>query len=130
MKDLGEAERILGMEIKRDRVKENVSLTQKAYLQKVLQKFDIGCETKSLSTLLAPHFKLSANMSPKTVDEREYVSLQRLLMSVSMSHVSYASGVGSLMYVMVRTRSDLLQAVRMVSRYMHDPVKSHWEAVR
>ena len=33
------------MEIERDRVKGKVSLTQKAYLQKVLQKFDIGCET-------------------------------------------------------------------------------------
>jgi len=36
MKDLGEAKRILGMEIKRDRVNEKVSLTQKAYLKKVL----------------------------------------------------------------------------------------------
>jgi len=36
MKDLGEVRRILGIEIERDRVKERVSLTQKAYLQKVL----------------------------------------------------------------------------------------------
>ena len=36
LKDLGEARRILGMKIKRDRVKGRVSLTQKAYLQKVL----------------------------------------------------------------------------------------------
>ena len=43
-KDLGEAKRILGMKIKRDMVKGKVSLTQKAYLQKVLQKFDVGCE--------------------------------------------------------------------------------------
>jgi len=34
-KDLGEARMILVMEIKRDRVKEKVSLTQKAYLRKV-----------------------------------------------------------------------------------------------
>ena len=36
MKDLGEARRILVMQIERDRVKRRVSLTQKAYLQKVL----------------------------------------------------------------------------------------------
>ena len=39
MKDLGEAKRILGIEIDRDSVKGRVSLTRKAYLQKVLQKF-------------------------------------------------------------------------------------------
>ena len=36
MKDLREAKRILDIKIKRDRVKGKVSLTQKAYLQKVL----------------------------------------------------------------------------------------------
>ena len=58
-------------------------------------------------------------MSLKTVDEREY-----------MSHVPYANAVGSLMYAMVCTRPDLSQAVSMVSRYMHDPGKGHWEVVR
>jgi len=85
-------------------------------LHKVLQKFDIGCETKSVSTLLAPHFKLSANMSSKIVDEREY-----------MYHVLYTSAVGSLMYTIVWTRLYLSPAVRMVSRYMYDPGKGYWE---
>jgi len=48
-KDLGEAKMILGMKIERDRVKGKVSLTQKAYLYKVLQKFLIGNEAKSVS---------------------------------------------------------------------------------
>ena len=107
------------MEIDRDKVKGKVGLTQKVYLQKVLQKFDVGCETKSVSTPLAPHFKLSTNMSPKTVDEREY-----------MSHVLYASAVGSLMYVMVCTSPDLSQVASMVARYMYDPGKGYWEVVR
>ena len=34
------------------------------------------------------------------------------------------------MYVMVCMGSDLPQALSMVSRYIHDPSKSHWEAVR
>jgi len=42
-------------------------------LQKVLQKFYISCEAKSVSSPLAPHFKLSTDMSPKTVDERDYI---------------------------------------------------------
>jgi len=47
-----------------------------------------------------------------------------------MTRMLYASAVGNLMYAMVRTRSDLSQAVLMISRYMHDPGKGHWEAVK
>ena len=39
-------------------------------------------------------------------------------------------GVGSLMYAIVCTRHDLSQAVLIISRYMHDPVRGHWEAVK
>ncbi|XP_059650617.1 cysteine-rich receptor-like protein kinase 42 [Cornus florida] len=42
MKDLGEAKKILGMEIKRDRMKDTVCLSQKQYLKKVLHQFDVG----------------------------------------------------------------------------------------
>ena len=47
---LGEAKKVLGREIKRDRRSDNVSLTQKAYLQKVLQRFNIDGDMKSVST--------------------------------------------------------------------------------
>jgi len=42
---------------------------------------------KSVSTLLASHFKLKVTMSPTTVKEREY-----------MTRVSYTSTVDSLIY--------------------------------
>jgi len=42
----------------------------------------------------------------------------------------YASVVGSLTYAMVCTRPDLSQAVSMISRYMYDPSRGHWEAVK
>jgi len=58
-------------------------------------------------------------MSPTTVEKREY-----------MTRVSYASAVGSLIYVMVCKRLDLSQAVSMISRYMHDRGRGYWEAVK
>jgi len=72
------------MEIERDKVKES-EFDSESFLRKVLQKFLIGDEAKSVNSPLIPHFKLSARMSPKMIDEREY-----------MSHVLYASAVGSL----------------------------------
>jgi len=65
MKDLGEAKRVLGMKIDKDRKKDIVSLTQKRYLQKILQKFNIQSDPMSISTPLTPHFKLAATLSPE-----------------------------------------------------------------
>jgi len=45
-----------------------------------------------------------------------------------MSHAPYSSAVGSLMYAMVRTRPDLSHVVSVVSCYMHNPGRDHWEA--
>jgi ATP-binding cassette subfamily B (MDR/TAP) protein 1 len=42
-----------------------------------------------------------------------------------MSKVPYSSAVGSLMYAMVCSRSDLSYAMSLVSRYMSNPGKEH-----
>ncbi|KAM6570403.1 hypothetical protein CsatB_018388 [Cannabis sativa] len=47
-----------------------------------------------------------------------------------MDSMPYASCVGSLMYCMVCTRPDLAYALIMVSRFIADPGKEHWSAVK
>jgi hypothetical protein len=47
-----------------------------------------------------------------------------------MSHVPYASAVGSLMYAMVCTRPEITHAVGFLSRYMSRLGKEHWTAVK
>jgi hypothetical protein len=47
-----------------------------------------------------------------------------------MSHVPYASVVGSLMYAMVYTRPDIAHAVGFLSKYMSKPRKEHWTIVK
>ncbi|KAH9726277.1 Integrase catalytic domain-containing protein [Citrus sinensis] len=119
MKDLGDAQRILGMEIHRDKKNQSVWLTQKSYLKRVLERFDMDDKTKLVCTPLAPHFKLRSSSCPKSQEEGDY-----------MARVLYASVVGSLMYAMVCTRPDISQAVSMVSRYMHNPGKNQWLEVK
>ena len=58
-------------------------------------------------------------MCPNTQEEMDY-----------MSTVSYASAVGSLMYAMVCTRPNIAHGVGVVSRYMNNPGKEHWMAVK
>jgi len=44
--------------------------------------------------------------------------------------IPYASAISSLMDAMVCTRPDIAHAVGVVSRYMSNPGKQHWEAVK
>ncbi|RVW87889.1 Retrovirus-related Pol polyprotein from transposon TNT 1-94 [Vitis vinifera] len=118
MKDLGAAKQILGMRIIRDKANGTLKLSQSEYVKKVLSRFNMN-EAKPVSTPLGSHFKLSKEQSPKTEEERDY-----------MSKVPYASAIGSLMYAMVCTRPDIAHAVGVVSRFMSKPGKQHWEAVK
>nr|KYP74579.1 Retrovirus-related Pol polyprotein from transposon TNT 1-94 [Cajanus cajan] len=47
-----------------------------------------------------------------------------------MTKVPYASAVGSLMYAMVCTRPDIAHVVGVVSRFMSNPGRKYWEAVK
>ena len=117
MKDMGEAKRILGIDIRRERPT-RITLSQRDYIQKVLVKFCMS-ESKPVTTPLAPHFKLSQSQSPETEEEKAY-----------MDSIPYASCVGSLMYCMVCTRPDLAYGLSMVSRFISDPGNEHWSAVK
>ncbi|KAK2378762.1 putative mitochondrial protein [Trifolium repens] len=118
MKDLGPAKKILGMQITRDKENRVLQLSQAEYINRVLQRFNMG-NAKPVSTPLASHFRLSKEQSPQTEEDKEL-----------MAKTPYASAIGSLMYAMVCTRPDIGHAVGVVSRFMSNPGKAHWEAVK
>jgi hypothetical protein len=62
MKDLGLVKKILGMEIQHDRRAGTVFLSQKSYIEKVLEKYNLS-NYKSVATPFASHFKLSSRLS-------------------------------------------------------------------
>lgn len=47
-----------------------------------------------------------------------------------MESIPYSLAMGSLMYVMVCTRPDIAHAVGVMSRFLFNPGKEHWEAVK
>ena len=118
MKDLGPAKQILGMKITRDRASKRLWLSQEKYIEKVLERFNMA-KSKPVNTPLAGHFKLSSAQCPTSDEEQE-----------GMKQIPYASAVGSLMYAMVCTRPDIAHAVGVVSRFLSNPGKDHWEAVK
>ncbi|GKB97749.1 transposable element [Tanacetum coccineum] len=118
MKDLGAAERIIGMELIRDRKQGKLFLSQKSYIEKIISRFGMS-SAKSVNTPSSANFRLSTTCAPQNEAEIEY-----------MSRIPYASAVGSLMYAMVCTRPDIAHAMSVVSRYMAHPGKEHWNAVK
>nr|GEW86692.1 retrotransposon protein, putative, Ty1-copia subclass [Tanacetum cinerariifolium] len=117
MKDLGATKKILGMEICHDRKAGRLWVSQKSILRKFCRHF--FDQSKPISTPLVAHFKLDRSTVPGTDKEVKY-----------MKTIPYSSAVGSLMYAMVCTRPDLAHAISVVSRFMDNPGKAHWKAVK
>ena len=74
---------------------------------------------KLVSTPLASYIKLTKHICPSTKEGRD-----------DMAAVPYSFAVGSLMYAMVCTRPDIAHAVGVVRRYLSNPSREHWEAVK
>ncbi|KAH9724032.1 hypothetical protein KPL70_007344 [Citrus sinensis] len=112
MKDLGSAKKILGMEIKRDRSKGIMFLSQEKYLRRVLETFGMTA-CKPVMTPIATHFKLSSLQCPKTEEE-----------TLEMAKIPYANAVGCMMYAIVLTRPDISYALRIKSEEIRGFVDS------
>ena len=96
MKDLSVAQKILGMEIHRDLAR--YFLSQMNYVEKVLEDFRMQW-SKPVSTPLVTHFKNFQKLCQHSLRKKR-----------STSHVPYSSVVGSMMYAMVCTYSNISRA--------------------
>ena len=118
MSDLGELHYFVGIQIERDRKCFRLTLSQKAYIEEVLERFGMA-DCKPIGTPLEPKAQLV-----KLSDE-EYA-----LCLFEMQAIPYKEAVGSLMYAMVATRADLAYPVSTVSQFMSRPGPKHWQAVK
>nr|GEV68302.1 hypothetical protein [Tanacetum cinerariifolium] len=116
--DLGEAAYILGIKIYRDRSRRLIGLSQSAYIDKILKKYNMHNSKKGYLPMEVKH-DLSNELCASTTEEVAY-----------MKKVPYASAVGSIMYAVRYTRPDVAFSQNLVSRYQHKPGKLHWVAVK
>ena len=108
MKDLGEADVILGIKITRNSY--GLSLNQSHYVEKILKKFNQFYCTP-VKTPYDPSIHLKKNNGH------------------SVSQEEYAKIIGSVMFLMNHTRPDIAYAVSRLSRYTHNPNRDHWGAL-
>jgi len=109
MKDMGEADYILGVKIFRDRSKKLLGLSQQTYIKKVFECFQMY-DCKPIDNPITKSENFCLDMCPKTQDEIE-----------RMARVPFANAVGSLVYAMMCTRPDICYAVGLVSRFQSNP---------
>jgi len=106
------------MDVTRDQKNKKLWLSQEKYVERVLEKFNMK-NAKPASTPLTAHFKLSEWDCPQLKEEK-----------LQMSKIPHAFAVGSLMCGMVHTRLDIAHAVGVVSRFVSNLRKAHWEVVK
>ena len=118
MVDFGEVNTVLGMRVTRDRERGLLQIDQEKYAEEVLKRFNME-DCKPISIPLSPGDKLSQEQGAFTEAERR-----------AMEVIPYRQVIGSLMYLMVCTRPDLASAIGLLSRFMQDPGRAHWEAAK
>jgi len=109
MKDMGQANVILGIRIVRD--DESITLTQYHYIEKVLKRFN-HFDCAPVSTPLDPSVELVKNTGNP------------------VSQLEYSKLIGCLMYAMTCTRPDIALAIGKLSRFTNNPSELHWFAIR
>ena len=100
------------LKVERDRFKRTIKLSQFAYIEKIVDKFDF--EKVKSTMILMRDDSLLAN--DKQVSESEITQFQDM--------------IDSIMFSMIEIRSDIVFAISVVSRYVKNSSKSHLKAVK
>ncbi|KAK4392634.1 Retrovirus-related Pol polyprotein from transposon TNT 1-94 [Sesamum angolense] len=109
MKDMGEADVILG--IKLIRSTDGIAISQSHYVEKILEKF--GYQNSRIA---------------KTPYDSS-VALFKNESGVSVAQLRYSQIIGSLQYLANGTRPDISFCVSKLARYTSCPDKTHWGAL-
>ena len=109
IRDLGEAENFLGMEITRNRDKRTIKISQNKYITNMAKKFGLD-NAKPIYTPMDPRADLSKAKNKSELHDNNEL---------------YRSIVGSIMYCVQLCRPDCMYAISKLSRYLNEPTKAH-----
>jgi hypothetical protein len=118
MNNLGEVVYILDIKIYRDRSKRLIELSQDAYIDKILNRFNMQDSKKGFLPM-SYDITLRKKQCPSKPDEQE-----------RMRVIPYASAIRSIMYAMICTCPDVSYALSATSRYQSNYGEAHWTIVK
>ncbi|KAF0713602.1 hypothetical protein AaE_011755 [Aphanomyces astaci] len=118
MHDLGPLNFIHWFHIVRDRSQQTLTIHQSQSVTSIFKRFSMEI-SKPSPTPMEMNLKLSEPMCPQDETERTYI-VGRPNRSV----------VGSIMYLMISTRTDMAYVVQQLSQFSTSPGPSHWQAAK
>lgn len=106
----------VGLEIRRERNRGEMFITQKHYIERVAKRFSLD-NSKDVATPMIPNQQLciAGAMDGKSHDTVE---------------VPYKEAIGSLMYAMIGCRPDIAHSVNFLARFSEAPKMVHWNAIK
>lgn len=113
VKEMGDLHHFVGVKVIQTPQTEEVWISQEAYAQRVLQKFGME-NAKPIDTPI----DASSKLVKRTEDCEGFDQGQ------------FQSAVGSLLYLSIMTRPDIMYAVSNVAKFCVNPSKQHWIGVR
>lgn len=116
--DLGEIHWLLGLKIKRDKEGQTLALSQTAYIETLLRRFNMQ-DASPISMPLEPRLVLSKDQCPRMDEEKD-----------EMRRVPYREIISSLLYLTRMTHPDVSYTVTLLARFMSNPGRIHWEAAK
>jgi hypothetical protein len=116
--DLGQIRWLLGFEVKYDKTARTLSLSQRAYIDTLVERF--GLENgNTVTTPLEPGTTLSTDQSPSTTNHSD-----------EMRNIPYHELVGSLAWAALGTRPDIAFSTSTLAQFTQNPGKPHWQAAK
>jgi len=116
MTDMGDLRTFLGLEINRDREKHTLQLSQRRYIEKIMDLNGMR-NSHRVGTPADPHIRLEKGRQDF---EATPIEGQRY----------YQCAIGLLMYTMLGTRPDIAYAGSKVSQYSSNPNSTYWIGVK
>ena len=116
--DLGQAKFALGIGITRHIPTHTISLSQTAFIDRVVERFDVHAARPVDTPMVAG---LHLRRPDKTIPITEELATW-------MKNTPYSALVGSLMYIAIGTRPDIAYAVGRLASFLDCYRPEHWEA--
>ena len=115
IKDLGEASKILGIRVTRDRKNYTLRFNQTHFLKDVIERTHMSAHKHRPTEIPMNGYDSlrPAGQDDERIDQRKYQQI-----------------VGSLMYAAVHTRPDIAFALGKLSQYLSDPAIHHGHALK
>jgi hypothetical protein len=131
---LGDCSSILGMRVTRDREAGTIAVDQERYIMDIIAKYGYG-NRRAYVTPAEPDVPIGKYMCPpKDATELDLLDTGRRTFHrpedlAEIDKFDYRSKIGSLLYVAIRTRPDIANAVRLAAKYCNNPGLEHCRLV-